>query len=98
MDTGGAVIELMAPGGFALVSPQTASAGIEVRELKMQDYALPADLMGHEYLAVQNDTTLPRDEWVRPDGKPVQQGPDFHSDHLPVSPVLLGRRVEGKPG
>lgn len=49
-----------------------------------RDYAILAEMMGHEYHAIHYNETFPPDRWRRPDGSSVDQGPDFHSPRIRV--------------
>ncbi|ORY35905.1 hypothetical protein BCR39DRAFT_512977 [Naematelia encephala] len=66
----------------------------------LEDYALPADLMGHEYYAIHNDTYLPRSEWILSDGRAMQQGKGFHSSnirtHGPYIASLISRLAKDR--
>ncbi|KGB75388.2 hypothetical protein CNBG_1226 [Cryptococcus deuterogattii R265] len=47
-----------------------------------RDYAILAEMMGHEYHTIHYNKTFPPDQWRRPDGWAVDQGPDFHSANI----------------
>lgn len=47
-----------------------------------RDYAILAEMMGHEYYAIHHNEIFPPEKWRRPDGWAVGQGPDFHSPNI----------------
>ncbi|KAL0253653.1 hypothetical protein I308_101028 [Cryptococcus tetragattii IND107] len=47
-----------------------------------RDYAILAEMMGHEYYAIHHNEIFPPEKWRRPDGWAVDQGPDFHSPNI----------------
>ncbi|WVQ85997.1 hypothetical protein IAT38_008165 [Cryptococcus sp. DSM 104549] len=49
-----------------------------------RDYAILAEMMGHEYYAIHYNETFPPDKWRKPDGWAIGQGPDFHSAKITV--------------
>ncbi|RXK39808.1 hypothetical protein M231_02863 [Tremella mesenterica] len=58
-----------------------------------RDYALVAELMGHEYYAIHDDHVFPPDQWRREDGWAVDQGPGFHGSNVRVNGEFIAEMV-----
>lgn len=59
-----------------------------------RDYGILAEFMAHEYYAIHNDKVFPVEEWRKPSGYAVDQGPNFHSSKIRVEAAFIAGLVK----
>lgn len=64
----------------------------------VRDYALVAELMGHEYYAVHNDHVFPPNQWRKADGSTAELPPDFDGSTIRVDADFVSGLVKKMAG
>ncbi|ODN99354.1 hypothetical protein L198_03196 [Cryptococcus wingfieldii CBS 7118] len=59
-----------------------------------RDYAILAEMMGHEYYAIHTNHTFPEDQWRQPNGWAVDQGPEFHGANIRLDAKWFAGMIE----